>query len=869
MVTAVFQCLSRYLRLILVFGTLLALISCGGGSGSGGSSVVYTGLTGPANINTTNTGEIISLVLGNQQTSRSLVALKGGSTSAVQEKGWRLYNLRQLLIRKIPGTRHARSVSGKQISALRPSIVKEPDAVAIDEFELCDNGRIEEGRNEGGTIEFKGFLNPNGTGIIKVTYQECIQSDETIHGFIELHLYTSDYNTGEILDADLRLVDLRISGPDYSVQIAGEISILVNPAVNTESLVINGVFNDGIKTYKAENLEYFFNNYIAEQSSGFTKVYRSEHISGRIYHPEIGYVDILTIEDLKFTTNYGYVYDLFAKSGAIKLIGSNRVSILVTAVPDVAGSGIGYGNQFVQVQLDLNGDNDYDTFSVLDWQDLYLGVNIDLSDSDSDGMHDSFEIEKGLDPNDPLDADFDMDNDGYTNFEEYFHGADVADDGVVPNSADISVEVRPIIYAANPGDEFTYQVTVKNNGPHLNVFDAAVVITNPAAAILESLDPAHNWICETSETEISCVYPESLQLSHDFYLHFIAPETLGPIVVSASVDSDLFDQNRSNNSVSSHIEIAMSTEDIQSQIDQAANGDTIQVEPGIYAGSLDFKQKEITLRSMNGAESTILQGSYGTPVTIYGGATLEGFTLIGGSYGESIAVENHSLNDIYIRNNIFDNRDLLNYTHTGIYNWGSTTVHIDSNIFRNMRCVGGSFMGSVINMDVASATITNNVFENNPCPAVFVSSELNGSSVITAINNTFVGNTYGVYIAGANTDHTKLIRNNIFTNNQTAIFLEEIDDLPFVAIDNNLFYENTINFTGISDLVGTDRNLQEDPLFVAASSGNYRLLDGSPAIDAGNPVDAPAFDFDSIARPQDGDGNLDAVVDIGAFEAIE
>ena len=30
MVTAVFQCLSRYLRLILVFGTLLALISCGG-----------------------------------------------------------------------------------------------------------------------------------------------------------------------------------------------------------------------------------------------------------------------------------------------------------------------------------------------------------------------------------------------------------------------------------------------------------------------------------------------------------------------------------------------------------------------------------------------------------------------------------------------------------------------------------------------------------------------------------------------------------------------------------------------------------------------------------------------------------------------
>jgi pectate lyase len=46
-----------------------------------------------------------------------------------------------------------------------------------------------------------------------------------------------------------------------------------------------------------------------------------------------------------------------------------------------------------------------------------------LPDSDGDGIPDFWEIERGLDPNDPLDGNLDRNDDGYTNLEEYLHWA--------------------------------------------------------------------------------------------------------------------------------------------------------------------------------------------------------------------------------------------------------------------------------------------------------------------------------------------------------------------------------------------------------------------------------------------------------------
>ena len=57
---------------------------------------------------------------------------------------------------------------------------------------------------------------------------------------------------------------------------------------------------------------------------------------------------------------------------------------------------------------------------------IYLGsksipVVVDGYDNDSDGMLDQWEIDKGFDPNNPVDATEDKDNDGLTNLEEFQH----------------------------------------------------------------------------------------------------------------------------------------------------------------------------------------------------------------------------------------------------------------------------------------------------------------------------------------------------------------------------------------------------------------------------------------------------------------
>ena len=43
-------------------------------------------------------------------------------------------------------------------------------------------------------------------------------------------------------------------------------------------------------------------------------------------------------------------------------------------------------------------------------------------DSDGDGISDKYEVDYGLNPIDPSDRNLDLDNDGWTNYEEYLYG---------------------------------------------------------------------------------------------------------------------------------------------------------------------------------------------------------------------------------------------------------------------------------------------------------------------------------------------------------------------------------------------------------------------------------------------------------------
>jgi len=58
------------------------------------------------------------------------------------------------------------------------------------------------------------------------------------------------------------------------------------------------------------------------------------------------------------------------------------------------------------------------------------------------------------------------------------------------------------------------------------------------------------------------------------------------------------------------------------------------------------------------------------------------------------------------------------------------------------------------------------------------------------------------------------------------------------------------------------------PEFMNAASGDYRLVPGSPCIDAGMALSSVTNDFDGIPRPLDGNADGTSRWDIGAYEYV-
>ncbi len=313
---------------------------------------------------------------------------------------------------------------------------------------------------------------------------------------------------------------------------------------------------------------------------------------------------------------------------------------------------------------------------------------------------------------------------------------------------------------------------------------------------------------------------------------------------------------------------------IQEAINASKNGDTVLVRPGTYQENLYVYQKGLTLQSTSGPETTVIDGgAQSTTVLLQSEqpVTVRGFTIrnaarSGGSHnGYGILAITPKGGTVNIEDNIIKE----NHADGGVKIDGHAPSKISlarNQITDDTGDIGGGVRIELSDDAPGSIDITNNVIAFNQgatggglafsgcCP--FSPGEL----LVHVGNNTIYGNS-AEYGGGMEANIGNLtIDNNIFAAN-TADYSPDVYLVQAslnAGVNHNIVEETQFN--------GINGNMSADPLLTDPMAGDFHLLSGSPAIDAGANEGAPDSDFEGDGRPTDGDGDGTYVVDIGADE---
>lgn len=314
---------------------------------------------------------------------------------------------------------------------------------------------------------------------------------------------------------------------------------------------------------------------------------------------------------------------------------------------------------------------------------------------------------------------------------------------------------------------------------------------------------------------------------------------------------------------------------IQAALSRAGDYDLIVVSNGVYSEGYDWSigslaarvdiDKPITVRSVNGADVTIIEGNDGTDGShilrcAYVGtnAVLEGFTLTGGHTLSSGTTSDRSGAGASCESSGIINSCIITDNTANLSGGGTRYGIINDCIIKDNYA--GSYGGGVCYGRINRCDISDNVaafFGGGSYYAIIRNSLVTYNSAATDGGGAVGGTLINCTIVGNSSDdgggtYNSTVKNSIVRDN--------------TGNTNSNWRGGSLNHCCTEPLPETgDGNIDDDPQFVPDS--DYHTFASSPCIDSGNDEEQyGTVDLGGKARKYDGDGDAVARIDIGCYE---
>ncbi|MFH0954361.1 MAG: choice-of-anchor Q domain-containing protein [Verrucomicrobiota bacterium] len=282
---------------------------------------------------------------------------------------------------------------------------------------------------------------------------------------------------------------------------------------------------------------------------------------------------------------------------------------------------------------------------------------------------------------------------------------------------------------------------------------------------------------------------------------------------------------------------------IQTAVDAAGDGDNVLVGDGTYAVLSEVViNKGVTVGGLSGRTNTIVDGGNSSRCfyLAHSNALIDGFTIQHGrsTGGGGVLCEAGTVQNCVIRDSWAE------YYGGGVFFIGGGLLQ-NSHVYSNSSWLGGGIYGT--NMLVRSCVIDGNL-----------ASWCGGGAVLdgycTMVNCSIIGNAATNYGGGVFCmQENELIQNSIVCLNSAQ------EGSNYYNLALNVSYEYSCTYPPTN----APGNIAEDPGFVDAGGGDYRLVASSPCIDTGTNSEGVAESTDVNGRRR----LFGRRVDMGAYEA--